>query len=163
MKQLTLELKERLLIVEAQDGKFMSLGNGKEFHSENNVVESYLTANNVRTHKLICRGSELTNEIAEQFIPFNPKKHPKAFLISYTRFINAFKDVIEKHGYYWGENPIEKPTVEKYGWYTANSQEEESGWMYEEGEDKYYEALKEWQEAELKTFNPEKTLIFKIL
>jgi hypothetical protein len=40
---------------------------------------------------------------------------------------------------------LEKPTMEKYGWNSSTSFEEESGWMYEGGEDAYYEALKIWE------------------
>jgi hypothetical protein len=40
---------------------------------------------------------------------------------------------------------LEKPTMEKYGWNNSTSFEEESGWMYEGGEDAYYEALKKWE------------------
>lgn len=44
-------------------------------------------------------------------------------------------------------NVLEEPTQEKYGWYSASSPEEQSGWMFEEGESKYYEAIKKWEEA----------------
>ena len=40
---------------------------------------------------------------------------------------------------------LEKPTMEKYGWQNSTSFDEESGWMYEGGEDAYYEALKQWE------------------
>jgi len=40
---------------------------------------------------------------------------------------------------------LEKPTEEKYGWYSSTSFEEESGWLYQGGEDAYYEALKKWE------------------
>jgi len=41
---------------------------------------------------------------------------------------------------------LEKPTMEKYGWHTQNGFDDEpSGWMYEGGEEAYYEALKEWE------------------
>lgn len=39
-----------------------------------------------------------------------------------------------------------KPTMEKYGWYSATSFEEESGWMFEGGEEAYYIALKYWED-----------------
>jgi len=39
----------------------------------------------------------------------------------------------------------EKPNMEKYGWQSSNSFEEESGWMFEGGEDAYYKALKKWE------------------
>jgi len=41
---------------------------------------------------------------------------------------------------------LEKPTMEKYGWQSSNSFEEESGWMFEGGEDAYYEALEKWEQ-----------------
>ncbi|WP_353166399.1 hypothetical protein [Empedobacter brevis] len=44
-------------------------------------------------------------------------------------------------------NVLEEPTMEKYGYYSSNHQEEQSGWMYEEGEDKYYEAFEKHQQA----------------
>ena len=47
-------------------------------------------------------------------------------------------------------NILEEPTMEKYGWYSANHPEEQSGWMYEEGEDKYYEAIKVYEVAKEK-------------
>lgn len=37
------------------------------------------------------------------------------------------------------------PTMEFYGFYSPQYQEEEGGWMYEGGEDAYYEALKKWE------------------
>ena len=41
---------------------------------------------------------------------------------------------------------LEKPTMEKYGWHTQiGFDDEPSGWMYEGGEDAYYEALKKWE------------------
>jgi hypothetical protein len=41
---------------------------------------------------------------------------------------------------------LEKPTMEKYGWHTQNGFDDEpSGWMFEGGEDAYYEALKQWE------------------
>ncbi|MDV3470861.1 hypothetical protein CMU02_08980 [Elizabethkingia anophelis] len=43
--------------------------------------------------------------------------------------------------------PLEEPTQEKYGCISATSYEEESGWMYEGGEDKYQEAFSEWQKS----------------
>ena len=43
------------------------------------------------------------------------------------------------------EKENKKPTMEKYGWQSSNSFEEESGWMFEDGEDAYYEALEKWE------------------
>ena len=41
---------------------------------------------------------------------------------------------------------LEKPTMQKYGWQSSNSFEEESGWMFEGGEAAYFEALKKWEQ-----------------
>jgi hypothetical protein len=42
----------------------------------------------------------------------------------------------------------EKPTMEKYGWYNRNGFDDtQGGWMFEGGEEAYYEALKKWEEA----------------
>jgi hypothetical protein len=40
---------------------------------------------------------------------------------------------------------LEKPTMGKYGWYSSTSFEGESRWIFEGGEDAYYEALKIWE------------------
>jgi hypothetical protein len=41
---------------------------------------------------------------------------------------------------------LDQPTMEKYGWHTQNGfADEPSGWMFEGGEDAYYEALKNWE------------------
>ena len=61
-----------------------------------------------------------------------------------TKLINA-------DGHTFTYNPsgknedLEEPTMENYGWQSSNSFEEESGWIYEGGEDAYYEALKKWK------------------
>ncbi len=45
------------------------------------------------------------------------------------------------------DNVLEETTMEKYGYYFSNHQEEQSGWMYEEGEDEYYKVLEKYQQA----------------
>ena len=41
---------------------------------------------------------------------------------------------------------LERPTMEKYGWHTQSGFDDQpSGWMFEGGEEAYYEALKEWE------------------
>ena len=43
----------------------------------------------------------------------------------------------------------EKPTMEKYGYHSkCGFDDDESGWMFEGGEDAYYEALKKWEDAQ---------------
>jgi len=45
---------------------------------------------------------------------------------------------------------MSKPTPEQFGYYNAISFDEESGWMIEEGEERYYEALKQYEEQTTK-------------
>lgn len=44
---------------------------------------------------------------------------------------------------------LKKPTKEQYGWH-AGFDDEPSGWMFEGGEEAYYDALKQWDP---KSFN----------
>ena len=43
---------------------------------------------------------------------------------------------------------LEKPTMEKYGWYSSTSYEEESGWLFDGGEDAYFKALEKWEKLQ---------------
>ena len=45
-------------------------------------------------------------------------------------------------------NVLEEPLMEKYGYLNSTSFEEQGGWVIEGGEDAYYEAKKEYQEAQ---------------
>ncbi len=64
---------------------------------------------------------------------------------------DAFVKEIENAGFYWGVNPLEK---------NVDSLVEDNSAI---GCAKYRKAFNEWQEAESRTFNPEKTLIYEIL
>lgn len=154
MKQLELQLKKRLLILEI-DESLETLN----IHSWNN-----------QPLELICKGSELTEEIAKTIIPnelgylfdgdnkeyfaypdYKNINHPfedNSFKTATESFISA----IEAHGNYWSENSLRKPEY-SIEWYDRSKIEFE----------RYENDIQEWQEAESKTFNPEKTLIFEIL
>lgn len=129
MKQLTLELQKRLLIVEYETaGQTLS------------ALEIFKNGSNLNYPeklKLICKGSELTEEIAEGLV-----ESPDNF--QFLDAENTFIGEIEKHGYYWGENPID---------------------FYDDENDfsKRYDMRLNWEKAESITFNPEKTIIFEIL
>lgn len=38
-----------------------------------------------------------------------------------------------------------KPEPKDFGWYGSSSFDEDSGWVYEGGEEKYFEALAQWK------------------
>lgn len=64
-----------------------------------------------KIYKPILNGLELTEEDYRSLITdgdggISISKHPSAYLISYSRHKNGFKDVIENKGLYWLENPL---------------------------------------------------------
>lgn len=139
MKTLELNLQKRLLIVEGDMLDFKL--NDKRWLNDK--------------IKFICKGSELTEEIAKGLIVehyhyegggemyTNHKRwtnHIECFHSAKPSFISA----IEAQGYYWGENPID-----------FDNDENDLG--------KRHKMRVDWERAESKTFNPEKTLIFEIL
>ena len=156
MKILELKLKKDVLIVEIprladyefinKECKYLKVGN----------EEIKLNASTLDKFEFICKGSELTEEIASELVK-TTWIHDKKILCKYKNYnsegdgsyfsaVKSFKSAIESKGFYWLENPIEKPINydlwAKYGDYTQ-----------------YGKVLTEkclkWQEAEEKTFkNP---------
>ena len=142
MKTIELKLKKDVLIVEIprladyefinRECKYLKVGN----------EEIKLNASTLDKFEVICKGSELTEEIASElaFNGFNISKNKKVYVDHYDEcncFESAVKSIISYvkiEGFHWLENPIEKP--------------------------KYYDKILTkncliWQEAEEKTFrNP---------
>ena len=131
MKTLELELKKYVLIVEIprladyefinKECKYLKVGN----------EEIKLNASTLDKFEFICKGSELTEEIASEFMSdfdaFNE------FTLNYE-YLKNFIYMIAKEGFYWLENPVKIHTLAS------------------ENADEY---RKKWQEAEEKTFkNP---------
>ena len=156
MKTLELKLKKDVLIVEIPrlaDYEFINreckyLIVGKE--------EIKLNASTLDKFEVICKGSELTEEIASELV----EEHYMSGVRSYEIYndyryndarwldnaLDSFISAVESKEKFWLENPIEKPVNydlwAKYGDYTQ-----------------YGKVLTEkclkWQEAEEKTFrNP---------
>lgn len=173
MKTLELELNKRLLIVEAPEGELTAIGNDKEVHYaiKKYGKESYIKIANGKTHKLICKGSELTDGKIRHYLHESIYSGLFAHYVKdipvntycYNSALESFISAIEAKGYYWKDVPWDFPLVEDYGYQTSSSPEVERGWMYEGGEEKYHEVLKAYEEAESRTFNPEKTIIFEII
>ncbi len=155
MKQLELQLKKRLLIVEYQDKREaeMDLQTHKAFPEYDKTV--------------ICLGREFDEEIAKDYV-FNIlhehglemfEKHnatEKEIQIDHWSGVtdNAFESfisAIEAKGYFWGENPVKKPKTIEYN---------DFDYLGMEIHDRN---MKAFRDAESRTFNPEKTLIFEIL
>ena len=150
MKTLELKLKKDVLIVDENDfGYYTNIDNEIIFHL-GNVRLRRVKGN----FKLLCKGSELTEEIASELVEMEYSVlYKKSFFIDYDRpslllkfAKESFISAVESKGFHWLENPIEKPINydlwSKYGDYTQY------------GKKLTKECLK-WQEAEEKTFkNP---------
>lgn len=154
MKTLELKLKKDVLIVDAENGfnhfKIYDDEIGFIF-IENGTPRKELVKG---SYKFLCKGSELTEEIASELVEMEYSGlYKKSFYIDYDRpslllkfAKESFISAVESKGFYWLENPIEKPKDyelwAKYGDFT------QYGKILTE------KCLK-WQEAEAKTFkNP---------
>ena len=147
MKILELKLKKDVLIVEIprladyefinRECKYLKVGN----------EEIKLNASTLDKFEFLCKGSELTEEIASELVK-TTWIHDKKILCKYKNYnsegdgsyfsaVKSFKSAIESKGFYWMENPIE---------------------IIERGEDTEHNRVinqNKWQEAEEKTFkNP---------
>lgn len=137
MKQLQLELKKRLLIVEMTG----ELDTANVFSWNNQPVEK------------ICKGSELTEDIAKGFL--HQSIHTGLFAhyvkdipvntYCYKTALEAFDAVIYAYGYHW-KNPLGIST-------------EEIRQRHGDASDMF----NEWLEYEKKTFNPSECIICEIL
>ena len=145
MKTLELKLKKDVLIVDIprladyefinKECKYLKVGN----------EEIKLNASTLDKFEFLCKGSELTEEIASELVEMEYScLYKKNFYIDYDRpslllkfAKKSFISAVESKGFYWLENPIE---------------------IIERGEDTEHNRVlnqNKWQEAEEKTFkNP---------
>ena len=152
MKTLELDLKKKVLIVEIprladyefinKECKYLKVGN----------EEIKLNASTLDKFEFICKGSELTEEIASELA----EEHYMNGIRSYEIYndyryndsrwldnaIESFISAVESKEKFWLENPIEKP-INRDEYYKS------------EKVDSFEILLQQWQEAEEKTFrNP---------
>lgn len=154
MKTLELDLKKKILIIE---------GNHDDIDISENVILAMENLPKKVKLKFICKGSELTEEIASELVEThyhyegggemysNPEmwtNHSYCFHSAKAALIAEIKS----KGFYWLENPLgnSKPK----GILHSNGSEEAIKYIAEN-------FVKKWQEAEAKTFkNP---LIFELI
>lgn len=143
MKQLEIKTNKRLLIVEYDDNDPRS-----------NIVDFKSIAmgmDNEEKVDFICKGSDLTEDIAKGFL--HQSIHTGLFAhyvkgipvntYCYKTALEAFDAVIYAYGYHWGENPVKLQNV-----------------VLEDGNELNVKVQsKEWIEAESRTFYPEKCII----
>ena len=150
MKTLELDLKKKVLIVEItrladyefinKECKYLKVGN----------EEIKLNASTLDKFEFLCKGSELTEEIASELVDYWQNMANDGFIFeNYKDNIpkkltanDALISAVESKEKFWLENPIQntKPT-DDISFYDSLEQKEL--------------AIKKWQEAEEKTFkNP---------
>ncbi|GEJ46036.1 hypothetical protein [Chryseobacterium sp. ON_d1] len=144
MKSLELSLNKRLLIVEYDHEKFLRPAD---------VMQEL----NMWDLKLICKGPDLTEDIAKGLVERKKaydtpeiyffKNYKNEFLDCLTA-LQAFISSIEASGYHWGENPYEKE-LDRCNAYTD---------MFT-----IAKRARKYAEAESRTFNPSKCIIFEIV
>lgn len=157
MKTLELDLKKKVLIVDLPERyEFTAIGNDKEIYYAIKLDENYTKISNGKEWKFICKGSELTEEIASGLVNSdddygvvmyqNYRTTSMSYFDEQITALESFISMIESKGFYWMENPIEKP--HNIGLLD----------LYPTGDilmDKSLECAKKWQEAEEKTLrNP---------
>lgn len=153
MKQLEIKTNKRLLIVEDY-----TTGN------LDNYYEKYRKENPGKYLKFICKGSELTEDIANGLVNGMYPEHYvlstgisqlyKSGIATYIgNPLKAFQEQIKFHGFFW-ENPNGEEPIKEY--YKKDTPIEiwEKDFLIDHGE---------WQESESRTFNPSKCIIFEIL
>ena len=155
MKTLELKLKKDVLIVEIprladyefinKECKYLRVGN----------EEIKLNASTLDKFEFLCKGSELTEEIASELVDetIMYEKHKvkcyryRSYIEGFVAFdnpIESFISAVESKGFYWL-----KHNVKSFSLYDPRSK---TGCHYLEEEDTI---TKQWQEAEEKTFkNP---------
>lgn len=117
MKTLELKLKKDVLIVEIprladyefinKECKYLKVGN----------EEIKLNASTLDKFEFLCKGSELTEEIASELVDFWQKmgsyrlvyENYKTDLPKKKTALESFISAVESKGFYWLENPISNP------------------------------------------------------
>ena len=155
MKTLELKLKKDVLIVEIprladyefinKECKYLKVGN----------EEIKLNASTLDKFEFLCKGSELTEEIASELVEltimhltYGDNKHKYRSYVNYNlgfdNALESFISAVESKGFYWLENPYDK---------LINVNPDISSSMVRMVNRINYK--EQWQEAEEKTFrNP---------
>lgn len=163
MKTLTLNLEKKLVILDY--GTKEKLDKAWNYCKSFSTPREIFVGSKTEKGKAIFKGTFMGEEdyrslIADEDVGISISKHPLAYLVSYSRHENAFRDIIEKEGFYWLENPMgEKPEItdkqyEKEYEFIQNNPEEH---IYGD----HYADWSLWKEAEAHTLRF--PIIFEIL
>ncbi|AZA91147.1 Uncharacterised protein [Chryseobacterium nakagawai] len=158
MNSLELNLNKRLFIVESSEIKL-----GKEgiiYKDKNSHVSDLIEGH----FKLICKGSDLTEEIAKGLVEGELQTAHMFGQVVFKLYdykgvdiktfgwtnnaLQSFISAIESNGWYWEENPFKKE-LDRCNEYTD---------MFT-----IAKRTRNYEESESRTFNPEKCIIFEIV
>lgn len=156
MKILELKLKKDILIVDENDFDYYEIFKDGIYLKLKNGDRDYIEGN----FELLCKGSELTEEIASELVQ-TTWIHDKKILCKYKNYnsegdgsyfsaVKSFISAVESKEKFWLENPIEKPNGENY-YYEEHYGFDEVELLWDKTS--YNEDLNNWQEAEEKTFS----------
>lgn len=154
MKQLEITTNKRLLIVEGVPDEIKPITGREYLVTEDTKHLFYLP---VGTFKYLCKGDDLSKVADSLSILIQENSHLSYYVDHtnksgcgyYTNAMQSFISAIESKNYHWGENPV--------------SLEREKIYRNMGDTFKADGILKAWREAESRTFNPSKCIIFEIL
>ena len=148
MKILELDLKKKVLIVDENDFDYYELSENGIYFKLEKGDRYYLGWK----FEFLCKGSELTEEIASElveltimYLTYGDNKHKYRSYVNYNlgfdNALDSFISAVESKEKFWLENPIgRKPMSYNLPLYKIGNR---------------CDNLKQWQEAEEKTFkNP---------
>ena len=148
MKILELDLKKKVLIVDENDFDYYELSENGIYFKLEKGDRYYLGWK----FEFLCKGSELTEEIASElveltimYLTYGDNKHKYRSYVNYNlgfdNALDSFISAVESKEKFWLENPIgNKPMSYNLPLYKIGNR---------------CDNLKQWQEAEEKTFkNP---------
>ncbi|TDX83974.1 hypothetical protein [Epilithonimonas xixisoli] len=158
MKSTILNINKRVLVVETPRIYDYYIYEDALYIFGNDTKENFRMSGKF---DLICKGSELSEEIAKGLVVGGYCSSNGQFLYKYynalyddedscTSALDSFISAIEASNYYWEKNPIEKPAKNDLNgsFFTMQTN---------------FHQEKAFDEAESKTFHPDRTLIFEIL
>lgn len=157
-KTLQLDLQKRILIVELPRLADYEFINRKSKYLKVGNEEINLNISTLSKIEIVCRGDELNEEIAKEYAFSYRVNYELVFKdhegddYGCETALDSFISAIESKGFTWGENPMGGKPL-----YATGQGDKRLLEMVTEG------YLKSWEEAESKTFHPDRVLIFEIL
>lgn len=150
MKKLKLDLKKKVLIIDGNNCAYIS--------DTSLVILGGVIYNIPEDYEFLCKGSDLTEEIASELVneTLMYEKHKvkcsryrsyREGFVAFDNAIESFISAVESKGFYWLENPIKKSY---YNLHKGIYEYEPTMQNLQRVKD-----IEKWQEAEEKTFkNP---------